>query len=300
MKNTTLIPVLVVILAAPLFCLATSVSGSFKADKKGEIKPTAVAAFPVRAQDDPHNKVTAVVLAEGTMDAASALQTLDPHTALINQEGMRDKNYITFVVRPDGFVGMNATFSDGMVQYIDSTKGDKESITAQALIAEFTENSPDRIAGRIHTDKPVKTQNGESYSLDVQFDTAITHAPAARDLGASGGEAGKALEALLAAIKSKDWKGVQQGIKSSDLESWTYEDDSDEENFDSVVGNITIFLPKGKSKVTGGEQVGDKVILELEGEMMEGDSETKALYLIQMVKEGQSWRFDRARLAGFL
>lgn len=56
-------------------------------------------------------------------------------------------------------------------------------------------------------------------------------------------------------------------------------------------------LPKKKMKVTAGELRGEIAILDVEGESPAG---LRALYLVRMVNEDGSWRFDQARMAGLL
>ena len=288
------------VLAASAISFAGTVSGQFKSRKKGLIKPISAAAFPVRAPGDLLKTVMLVVLSEGTMDSAEAVQQLDPRTALINQEGMRKKNYISFWIRPNGFVSMNATFHEGMVQYVDSTKNaeGKGGLLAQSLEVNFSVNSADQIAARVRSLKPVGTLSDDTYEIDVEFDTSVTHLPAAKNLGPGGGDPGKVLKAFLNAIKTKDWKVLRTCVKSETLQGLVDPDASDEENFETVVDDIAFFLPKGKTKVLGGKDRGEIAILELQGERTKGGLEV--LYLVRMLKEEERWRFDRTQIAGFL
>jgi hypothetical protein len=283
-----------------LFAFATSafaqkVSGQFKTSK-AVIKPKTVVALPVRSPKNPLNYVTALILAEGTMDVNAAFESLDPRTALINQDGMQDKNYITFWIQPDGYVGMNATFSEGMVQYIDSTKGGG-GMSAESLEAVFTENSPNRIAGRIHTLKPVKSMSGESYELDVNFDTPVSNPPAGEKLTEGGGQPGEAFNAFLAAVKSKNWNQLQTTASARVLEGAYAETPA--EKAASLVDSVSFLLPKGKMKILGGQQFGDRATLEVKGQMSE-EAGSDALYLVRMLKEQGSWRFDTCYMGGLL
>lgn len=286
----------VMVLAFATSAFAQKVSGQFKTSKD-VIKPKSVVAIPVRSPKDPLKYVTALILAEGTMDVNQAFEGLDPRMALINQDGMQDKNYITFWIQPDGYVGMNATFSEGMVQYIDSTKGGGGGMTAQSLEALFTENSPNRIAGRIHTTKPVKSMTGETYELDVNFDTPISHPPAGEKLTAGGGPPGEAFMAFLSAVKSKNWNQLQATASARVLEGAYAETPA--EKAASLVDSVSFLLPKGKdTKILGGEQFPEKAILEVKGQMSEEGGD--ALYLVRMLKEQGSWRFDTCYLGGIL
>jgi len=288
--------VIIIVFAFATSAFAQKVSGQFKTSK-AVIKPKTVVALPVRSPKDPLKYVTALILAEGTMDVNEAFESLDPRTALINQEGMQDKNYITFWIQPDGYVGMNATFSEGMVQYIDSTKGGG-GMSAESLEALFTENSPNRVAGRIHTTKPVKSMSGESYELDVNFDTPVSHPPAGEKLTEGGGQPGEAFNAFLAAVKSKNWNQLQATTSARVLEGAYAETPA--EKAASLVDSVSFLLPKGKTmKILGGQQFGDKATLEVKGQMSE-EAGSDALYLVRMLKEQGSWRFDTCYLGGLL
>lgn len=286
----------IIVFAFATSAFAQKVSGQFKTSKD-VIKPKTVAALPVRSPKDPLKYVTALILAEGTMDVNAAFESLDPRTALINQDGMQDKNYITFWIQPDGYVGMNATFSEGMVQYIDSTKGGG-GMSAESLEAVFTENSPNRVAGRIHTTKPVKSMSGESYELDVNFDTPVSHPPAGEKLAEGGGQPGEAFNAFLAAVKSKNWNQLQATASARVLEGAYAETPA--EKAASLVDSVSFLLPKGKTmKILGGQQFDDRATLEVKGQMSE-EAGSDALYLVRMLKEQGNWRFDTCYMGGLL
>lgn len=287
----------IIVLAFATSAFAQKVSGQFKTNKAA-IKPKTVVAIPVRSPKDPLKYVTALILAEGTMDVNEAFESVDPRTALINQEGMQDKNYITFWIYPDGYVTMNATFSEGMTQYIDSTKGAAGGMTAESLEALFTQNTPMQIAGRIHTTKPVKSMTGETYELDVNFDTPISMPPASEKLTEGGGQPGEAFTAFLAAVKSKNWNQLQSTASARVLESAYAETPA--EKAASVVDSVSFLLPKGKTmKILGGMQFADKATLEVKGQMSE-EAGSDALYLVRMLKEQGGWRFDSCYMGGLL
>ncbi|MCI0612150.1 hypothetical protein L0244_04090 [bacterium] len=286
----------VMVLAFATSAFAQKVTGQFKTSK-AVIKPKSVVAIPVRSVRNPLKWETAVILSEGTMDVSQAFEGLDPRMALLNQEGMKDKNYITFWIHNTGAVGMNATFSEGMVQYLDSTKDPEGGgMTAESLEALFSENSPNRIAGRIRTIKPVKSMMGETYELDVNFDTPISRPPAGEKLTADGGQPGDAFMAFLAAVKSKNWNQLQVTASSRVLESAYAETPA--EKAASVIDSVSFLLPKGNPKILGGEQFADKATLEVKGQMSEEGGD--ALYLVRMLKEEGSWRFDACYMGGLL
>lgn len=294
MKKPILTLIFLVTLATTGF--SEKVSGQFKTTKN-VIKPVTVAAFPSHSHDDRSKMATTVVLAEGTMNINEAVQALDPHTHLVNQKGMRGKNYITFVINSNGSVAMNATVSEGMVQYGDFTKdmlvGGK---IPGSLEATFTENSSARVAGRIHTIKPVKLAS-EIYELDVEFDTPITPLPAGIKLSEGGSDPGKAFLAFIAAINAKNWKGLQAGASAKILADLDPEA-SDSEKTNSLIDSVNFLLPQGKKiKILRGEQFQDSAKLEVQGQMSE-EGGPIFLYLVRMLKEQGSWHFDSSTIAG--
>jgi hypothetical protein len=271
---------------------ADEVSGRFAAGGR-TIEPKHAAAYAVRDARDPRSIVAEVVLSEGPVDAEQAVATLDPHTNVINQSGIG--NYVLLWVRPDGKVGMNATFSESMSQYLDGTPG--AGVVGGALIAELVTNTPERVAGRIRTAAPVKAMSGETYEIDVTFAAAVRRPPAGEPLGAGGGEPGKAFAALHAALLRKDWGSLRPRIGKAKLSLLEADYRSPEENRDYALEMLTNYLPKKGVKVTGGELRPAAAVLDVEGEAFAGRS---ALYRVRMVDEDGAWRFDDAVLAGML
>ena len=262
--------------------LAGEASGEFKAGTRPPIRPKYAAAFDTRDQRDARKHAIEVVLSEEPIDAAAAIEVLEPHTNVINQSALRDHNYILLWVRQAGDVSMNATYSDSMTQFVDMTPG--------SLEAELSANTPERVAGRIYTPKPVKTMGGETYSLDLKFSTAVTAAPAGTALPAGGGEPGKALKALLSAIAKKDWAGIKANVTAKRAESF--------DDLNDALQTLGIWLPLKKAvKIDGGSLRGDAAVLEVESELFEGQ---KGLTLVRMVKAGPRWVFDQAARAGLI
>ena len=60
---------------------------------------------------------------------------------------------------------------------------------------------------------------------------------------------------------------------------------------------IKAWVPRDKTKVTGGELRGDVAMLDIEGEMFPG---MNGLTLVRMVKSGATWQVDRIQRAGLL
>lgn len=272
-------------LAAPL--LAGEASGKFTAGKEA-IAPKVATAYEVRDQSDGRKRSVEILLAGGALDPAQIAGALDPHVVAINSEAAKG-NYILLWANADGSVSMNATFAETMTQYIDDSHG--------ALKVEWTENTPQRVAGRVWSVKPVKPMSGESWTVDVRFAADVVRPPAGTKLPADGGEAGKALDALYRAVGKKDMAGIRAGVAPASMSSLEHDYNSPEENLKEAVEMLGDFwLPK-KHKVTGGEQRGDTATLEVEGELYPG---AKWLFLVQMVKGAAGWQFSEKVPAGKL
>ena len=277
------------LLAAASVAAAGEVTGRFEVDERA-IAPKHAVAYPVRDTRDPRKLAIEVVLSEGVVDAAAAVAALEPHTQMINQEGIG--NYVLFWVRPDGDVTMNATFAKTMTQYLDGMRG-----LMKGLVAELATNTPERVSGRIRTREPVKTRSGEVYRVDLTFTTAVTRLPAAPALDAGGGEPGKAFAALIAAIVQKDWAAMKAVLSRSVLDRFEEDYRTPEENRDYALDILEVWLPKANAKVVAGELRGESAILEVEGERW---PKKTAIYVVRMVREAGAWKFEEGAMAGLL
>jgi len=278
-----------VVVACALPILAGEASGEFTAGKRPPIRPKYAAAYETRDQRDARTMVVEVVLSEEPIDVVAAAAELDPHTNVINQKALRDHNYVLLWVRPDNDVSMNATYSETMTQYVE--------MTGSRMKAEMKTNTPAKVAGHVFSPKPLKTMDGDAYTIDLTFSTEVTHPVAGTRLPADGGEPAKALKALQTAIANKSWEGISKNITAKNLESFNESYRTPKENLDDAIQTLGFWLPKKPGKITGGELRGESAILNLEAEIFEGQN---GLYLVRMVKEGPSWVFDRAVKAGMI
>jgi hypothetical protein len=139
--------------------------------------------------------------------------------------------------------------------------------------------------------------DGDEYTIDLKFSAEVTRPPAGTKLPADGGDPGKALKALQAAIAKKSWDGIKANVTAKNLESWDASYRTPKENLDDAIETLGFWLPKKGGKITGGELRGDSAILNMEGELFEGQN---ALFLVRMVKENSRWVFDRATKAGMI
>jgi hypothetical protein len=273
----------------PVIALGGEASGQFTVSKRPQIKPKYAAAYETHDQRDARKIAIEVVLSEEPIDVVEAAAELDPHTNVINQKALNDHNYVLLWVRPDNDVSMNATYSATMTQYIE--------MTGSRMTADMTTNTRDKVAGRIFSPKPLKTMDGDEYTIDLKFSTEVTHPPAGTKLPADGGEPGKALKALQAAIAKKSWDGIKSNVSAKNVESFDESYRTPKENLDDAIQTLGFWLPKKTGKITGGEVRGDSAILNLEGELFENQN---ALFLVRMVKENSRWVFDRATKAGMI
>jgi len=268
---------------------AGDVTGTFSVTGGGRIAPMHAAAFETRDPRNPREKVIEVVLSGAPVDVVQAAAALAPHTDVINQPALMNHDYILLWVRPDGHVSMNATFGATMTQYLEAV-GD-------TLSAQLTENTPNRVAGRIFAPKPVTVSGGETYTIDITFAATVARAPTGTPLPAGGGAPGAALKALDLAIAKKDWQGIKAGLTPARVASFERTYNTPQENLDGAVETLRAWLPKKGMKVTGGEVRGEVAIVVIEGEMFPGSA---ALYLASLARTGTVWQLDAATLVGML
>ncbi len=290
--HTILAPAFLLLAASITSASESQVTGTFRVGKT-VIAPKHAAAYRTRDSFDARKIVTELVLSEYQFDVAGAAAALDPHTFMMNDPSLRSGNYIILWINENGDVDMNATFTEGMIQYLASTE--KKGIMNRELKAALKENEPGRVAGRVYTPKPVKAYDGK-YELDVTFSTDVRGREVGALLPAGGGEPGKAFQGLLAAIAKKDG-AVLKRFLSRNLVEILYDSEIEAENYESAINILNFTLPKKDVKVVGGDLKSDTAILEVEGAIGET---TMAVYLIRMVKEGGKWMFDEASMAGLV
>jgi hypothetical protein len=276
-------------LLCPAVVLGGEASGQFTVSKRPPIKPKYAAAYATHDQRDARKSAIEVVLSEEPIDVAEAVAELDPHTNVINQKALRDHNYVLLWVRPDNDVSMNATYSDSMTQYME--------MSGSRMTADMSTNTPAKVAGHLFSPKPLKTMDGDDYTIDLKFSTEVTRPPAGTKLPVDGGDAGKAFKALQAAIAKKSWDGIKANVTAKNRESFDASYRTPKENLDDAIQTLGFWLPKKAGKITGGELRGDIAILNVEGEIFEGQN---GLFLVRMVKENSRWVFDRAAKAGMI
>lgn len=245
---------------SPFGAVAQEVSGSFAATAL-TISPEHVCAFQARAPFDAELRGFVVLLSEAAVDTEAAVEALDPHIHAVNQPAVRDTNYVSVYVWPNGQVAMNAMQREGGVQYVDNT--------TMQLEAEITVSSEEEIAGRVHTEKPVELPSGESYTVDLSFSTPVTRPPVGKPLGDGGGEPGVALRALAEAARAEHWPGMRPRLPADYFED-TYcyfESDtpSDAEALACALRGLPDWLTRSDQafEIVAGEDRGETAVLEV-------------------------------------
>lgn len=287
MRHVALLPVLWTTLFTST-AFAAEVSGHFSVGDQ-RLEPTHATAIRIRDPNAPRTFATYVVLSQNPVDGAAAIALPDPYSAIINDEGLREGGAIRLSVGDGGAISSNAQFDWSGTQYVNSTKmGD--------LTGEFGTRTAERIAGRVRYAAPVEI-DGVATHLDVTFDVPVLSAPRGEPLPKGGGDAGKAFLAFCTAVDKGDFTAAQKGLSAEQAPQFAQEEwESAEENAASGLDILRAWLLK-KPKVTGGESFGERVVLEVEGEMFEG---MNALSTVRMVREDGAWRYDGGAKIGML
>ena len=277
-----------VLLASVSSAIAGPASGTVKTST-GTITVKQAIAYTVRDTKNPRAFRTEVLLSDVPVDVASLRGDLDPHARAINLDALDDRNYLLLWVYPDGAVTMNATYSKTMTQYINDASG--------GLKGEFATNTATKVEGRVYAPSPLKAMGKETYTIDVKFSADVLPALSGPPLPATGGEPGKALTALIAAIAKKNWSGIKAGLSPATLPSFDRDYNTPAENLSSAIDILKAWLPLDKSKVAGGMQLSDTdAVVEFEGEQFG----MRQLVLVRMTKTGSAWQLRETTPAGFL
>ncbi len=271
---------------------ADSVSGKFELDGKA-FEPTSVAAFPVRGQKNPREFATHVMLSTTPMNLEAIAAAADPYMAAINDEAVMKSDHLGFQVNPDGTVTMNAHV--GGTQYLDSS-GKIMGMTG-SLVADCTTNTPERVTCSVATAKPVKTMSGNTWSVDMKFDSAVLAGTTGTPLPKDGGDPGKALAALVKAAKGNDLSAITALLAPDLAEQYQRDYNTPAENLDSAREFLENTLPK-QHKITGGQLRDENTaMLEVEGVPHEG---SRVLYIVTLKRTDGKWGYVFSQWVGSL
>lgn len=256
------------------------------------IKPTEVAAFRIRDSFSPRERRTYVMLTSAPVDAATIAADLDPYARAINDPAAFDSDHLTFFIKANGEVTMNAKV--GGTQYLDSSgkiMGQKGS-----LLAECSKNTATEVACTVKTGKPVK--NGDdTWTVLAEFSAPVQSRAQGKAMAADGGPAGKSFYALAKAIGGNDLNAILALLTAEAGADFQRDYNTPEENLAWAKDLLSTRIPK-KAKVTGGEQLADDhALLEVEGEPWEG---SKMLYEVEMRLVDGKWVYASSSTAGML
>ena len=282
---------LAALLVAPA-CWADSVSGQFQLGST-VMKPAEVAAFRIRNEFNPREYTTYVMLTTLPVQREAIAKDTDPYTTAINDDAVRDADYLAFHVDGKNVVGMNAHV--GGTQYLDSSgtiMGDKGS-----LVATCTSNTVERVACTVKSAKPVKTGDDASWAVDVSFDSAVLSRTPGKPLPKDGGEPGKVLLQLVEAARGDDLGKIIALLAPGEAEDYQRDYNTPEENLESAKQMFEFTLPK-QPKITGGELTDENTALvEVEGVPYPG---SRVLYIVTMQRTDGRWGYLGSQRAGML
>lgn len=268
------------------------ISGQLVLDGK-PVPVSEIAAFRMRDQFNPRTVETHVMLTTKPVDRAAIVASLDPYTTAINDPATLNADYLAFSVRANGEVALNAHV--GGVQYVD-TSG---TIMGQrgSLIAKCSENTPTRIACHVKTEKPVKTMDGPTWSMDLSFAADVVSRKPGKPIAKDGEAPGQALLALRAAVAGEDLAKILALLTPNEAKSYQEDWRTPAENLASAKEILDVRLPK-KPKITAGEMLADDhAVLEVEGEPYENGH---MLYLVEMRLIDGRWVYEGSSVAGML
>jgi hypothetical protein len=283
-------------------CLAIlAFSGSVQAQSsKGQFaingKPLAlshIAAFRIRDQSNARQFETYVMWTPSSVNQKAISTALDPYAIAINDPAIRNADYVSFSVKADGNIAMNAHV--GGTQYID-TSGKMMGETGSLKVSCRT-NTPTRVDCDVSSPKPVKSMDGPTWQIQMSFSAPVLSKASGPALPADGGAAGKAFLAVNAAYKAKNKAILLAQLSPEDAAEFAVDWRTPEENLKALVQRFEWSLPK-QPKVVGGETPNaDTALLEVEDVPYPGG---KMLYHVEMRKQGSGWRYIGSTMLGLL
>lgn len=287
-RLATATAVAICIVAAALPAWAGPAAGAVKS-ASGTISAKHAVAYVVRDMRNPRASRVEVLITDVPVDAATFVGEFDPHLKAINLAALRGRDYLLLWLGADGAATMNATYSKTMTQYLNDASG--------GLKAEIARNTATKIEGRVFSTAPLKTLAGPTYTIDVTFSADVVPALSGAALPAGGGDPGKALTALLAAIGTRDWVGIKAGLSPNKLPAFDKDYNTPAENLAMAVDVLNAWLPTTRATVAGGFLVSDSdAVLELEGERFG----SRMLALVRMTRTGGAWQYENSLNAGTL
>jgi hypothetical protein len=287
----TMIPCLS-ILALSCSVHAQSSKGQFMFDGKA-LPLSHIAAFRIRDQANARQFETYVMWTPSPVNQKAISNALDPYAIAINDPATRNADYVSFSVKADGNIAMNAHV--GGTQYID-TSGQMMGETGSLKVSCRT-NTTTKVDCDVSSPKPVKSMDGPTWQIHMSFAAPVLFKAPGAALPADGGTAGKAFLNVSAAYKAKNKAILLAQLSPEEAAEFAADWRTPEENLKALVQRFEWSLPK-QPKVVGGETAdANTALLQVEDVPFPGG---KMLYHVEMRKQGSGWRYVGSTMLGLL
>ena len=241
-----------------------------------------------RAADpfDAEQQETKIALASVKLDAARIAAARDPEDALREQVWAAENGGQVQLTLGEG--GVTALYA-----YLPPGSNISRSGSAFGEV-EFSRNDDAGIAGRFR----LAADGADELSCDLHFDLRYAapvaqagSAAAGKALPAGGGEAGKVLQANLAAMRRGDVDGMLATVARAQAEQMRAQRKS--ADFSDMLAMMRALAPASAS-VTGGRDYGDRAELDLVGVDADGG---KTRGTARMVKEDGRWKVEKTSMS---
>ncbi|WP_018971820.1 DUF4878 domain-containing protein [Rudaea cellulosilytica] len=291
MSRFTLSAIALTCLLLPITTFAAGTGTCTYKDKKLTLVDGVVYQRPDHFE--PNKKETTVALASLKLDPGKIAAAKDPEDAVREQVWKADDGGQVRITLGEG--GVTAIYA-----YLPPGANISQSGTAFGDL-KLSRNDAKGVAGHY----TLKGKASDDLSCDFGFDlayakpgTAATSsaAPAAaaaqggKPIPAGGGEAGKVLQANLAAMQKGDVDAMLATVSKQQADQMQAQ--RKDAQFPAMLEMMKAFAPKSLT-VTGGQDFGDHAELTLEGVEQGGGKSTGTA---QMVKEGGKWKVQKTSM----
>ncbi|MEO8036773.1 MAG: hypothetical protein ABI837_20230 [Acidobacteriota bacterium] len=243
--SSALLSVALLALTVPPLAAADAVSGTFHYGAT-TFRPVDGVAFRQDGKT-PGKPDTIVVLADFKIDRQNLVEAIESYNALATQVMRSGKGNFAMVkiVSPercdvDAFLGEKQQ-QLGLIQFT----------------SKVTSSTPARMAGECLTTKPEKMFD-DAYDFRLKYDVAMLAIPKPTPLPPGGDEPGKALLALVDAIKKSNWPAVSALLPPDEVPK------TKPDNLPPFFESLLVNYPK-TAAVTGGLLKGNHAQLQMTG-----------------------------------
>ncbi len=247
-----------------------------------------VDAVLYRAPDpfDADQQETKIALASVTLDAARIAAARNPEDALREQVWAAENGgQVQLTLGEGGVTALYAYLPPGSnISRSGSAFGD----------VEFSRNDDAGIAGRFR----LSGGAADELSCDLRFDVryavpaaSAASATAGKVLPAGGGEAGKVLQANLAAMRRGDVDAMLATVARAQAEQMRAQ--RTDADFPAMLAMLRALAP-ASATVTGGRDYGDRAELDLVGVDADGG---RTRGTAQMVRENGRWKVEKTAMS---